>query len=68
MDSAYLSAIAELENGGDEIHGYSGEKLKDVVVIRDVDFAHERLWDWRDPQLLRLVRNGPARAGFRPAP
>jgi len=41
MDSAYLSAIAELENGGDEIHGYSGEKLKDVVVIRDVDFAHE---------------------------
>jgi hypothetical protein len=35
---------------------------------RDVDFAHERLWDWRDPQLLRLVRNGPASAGFRPAP
>ena len=41
MDSAYLSAIAELEYGGDEIHGYSGEKLKDVVLIRDVDFAHE---------------------------
>ena len=41
MDSAYLGAIAELENGGDEIHGYSGEKLKDVVVIRDVDLAHE---------------------------
>jgi hypothetical protein len=35
---------------------------------RDVDFAHERLWDWRDPQLLRLVRNGLASAGFRPAP
>lgn len=25
----------------------------------DVDRAHERLWDWRDPQLLRLWRNGP---------
>jgi hypothetical protein len=35
---------------------------------QDVDFAHERLWDWRDSQLLRLVRNGPARPGFRTAP
>jgi dolichyl-phosphate-mannose-protein mannosyltransferase len=35
---------------------------------QDVDFAHGRLWDWRDPQLLRLVRNGPASAGFRPTP
>jgi hypothetical protein len=35
---------------------------------QDVDFAHERLWDWRDSQLLRLVRNGPASMGFRPAP
>jgi hypothetical protein len=35
---------------------------------RDVDFAHERLWDWRDSQLVRLVRNGPASTGFRPAP
>jgi hypothetical protein len=34
---------------------------------RDVDFAHERLWDWRDPQLLRLVRNGRrARASVPP--
>jgi hypothetical protein len=31
---------------------------------RDVDFAHERLWDWHDPQLLRLVRNGPRPIGF----
>jgi hypothetical protein len=34
----------------------------------DVDAAHERLWDWRDPQLLRLVRNGPASPGFRTGP
>ena len=26
---------------------------------RDVDFAHERLWDWGDPQIVRLLRNGP---------
>jgi len=26
---------------------------------RDVDFAHERLWDWRDPQIVRLLANGP---------
>lgn len=25
----------------------------------DVDHAHARLWDWRDTQLLRLLRNGP---------
>jgi hypothetical protein len=31
----------------------------------DVDRAHERLWDWGDPQILRLLRNGPAPAGFR---
>ncbi|MBI2467853.1 MAG: glycosyltransferase family 39 protein [Candidatus Rokubacteria bacterium] len=31
---------------------------------RDVDFAHERLWDWRDPQLLRLLANGPRPPGF----
>jgi len=35
---------------------------------RDVDFAHERLWDWRDPQILRLIRNGPASPGFRTTP
>jgi hypothetical protein len=35
---------------------------------RDVDQAHERLWDWRDPQLLRLLRNGPVEPGFRPGP
>lgn len=35
---------------------------------RDVDHAHERLWDWRDPQLLRLLRNGPATPGFRTGP
>ena len=34
----------------------------------DVDFAHERLWDWRDPQLLRLIRNGPTSGGFRTTP
>jgi hypothetical protein len=34
----------------------------------DVDVAHERLWDWRDSQLLRLLRNGPVTPGFRTAP
>jgi hypothetical protein len=29
----------------------------------DVDHAHERLWDWRDSQLLRLLRNGPVPPG-----
>lgn len=32
---------------------------------RDVDRAHERLWDWRDPQLLRTLLNGPQPPGFR---
>jgi hypothetical protein len=31
---------------------------------RDVDQAHERLWDWRDTQLGRLLRNGPQPFGF----
>jgi hypothetical protein len=31
---------------------------------QDVDVAHGRLWDWRDPQLLRLARNGPRPLGF----
>jgi hypothetical protein len=35
---------------------------------QDVDFAHERLWDWRDPQLVRLLRNGPVWPGFRTTP
>jgi hypothetical protein len=35
---------------------------------RDVDQAHERLWDWRDPQLLRLLRQGPRPPGFRAEP
>jgi hypothetical protein len=35
---------------------------------KDVDFAHERLWDWRDSQLLRLLRNGPVSPGFRTTP
>lgn len=26
---------------------------------RNVDWAHDRLWDWRDPQILRLLQNGP---------
>jgi hypothetical protein len=38
------------------------------VSPRDIDFAHERLWDWRDPQLLRLIRNGPTPGGFRTTP
>ena len=38
------------------------------VSPRNVDQAHDRLWDWRDPQLLRLLRNGPAPPGFRTAP
>jgi hypothetical protein len=35
---------------------------------RNVDQAHDRLWDWRDPQLVRLVGNGPATPGFRTVP
>ena len=35
---------------------------------RNVDQAHERLWDWRDSQLLRLLQNGPAPPGFRTVP
>jgi hypothetical protein len=31
---------------------------------RDVDEAHDRLWDWKDPQILRLLRNGPRPPGF----
>jgi Dolichyl-phosphate-mannose-protein mannosyltransferase len=31
---------------------------------RDVDEAHDRLWDWTDPQILRLLRNGPHALGF----
>jgi hypothetical protein len=34
----------------------------------DVDRAHERLWDWRDHQLVRLLRNGPVWPGFRITP
>jgi hypothetical protein len=34
----------------------------------DVDHAHERLWEWRDPQILRLLRNGPTPSGFRTGP
>jgi len=33
-----------------------------------VDVRHERLWDWRDSQLLRLLRNGPVSPGFRTTP
>lgn len=35
---------------------------------KDVDKAHERLWDWRDTQLLRLLWNGPVTPGFRTGP
>jgi hypothetical protein len=31
---------------------------------RNIDFAPERLWDWRDTQVLRLIRNGPHPPGF----
>jgi hypothetical protein len=31
---------------------------------RDVDEAHDRLWNWTDPQILRLLRNGPRTPGF----
>ena len=29
---------------------------------RDVDHAHDRLWDWRDPQIVRTVTSGTYRA------
>lgn len=31
---------------------------------RDVNLAPERLWDWTDSQLWRLLRNGPRPPGF----
>lgn len=31
---------------------------------RDVDEAHERLWEWKDSQIVRLLRNGPHPLGF----
>jgi hypothetical protein len=30
----------------------------------DVDRAHERLWDWRDPQVIRCWRTGPSPQNF----
>jgi hypothetical protein len=33
-------------------------------VPENVDFAHHRLWDWQDTQLIRLLRNGPRPLGF----
>ncbi len=38
------------------------------MTPKDVDWAHERLWDWHDPQLIRLLRNGPVWPGFRATP
>ena len=38
------------------------------ITPQDVDQVHERLWDWRDSQLLRLLQNGPASPGFRTTP
>jgi hypothetical protein len=38
------------------------------MTPKDVDWAHERLWDWRDPQLVRLMENGPVWPGFRTTP
>ena len=38
------------------------------MTPKDVDWAHDRLWDWRDPQLVRLLRNGPFWPGFRTTP
>jgi hypothetical protein len=38
------------------------------ITPKDVDWAHDRLWDWRDSQLVRLLRNGPVWPGFRDTP
>ena len=38
------------------------------MTPKDVDWAPERLWDWRDPQILRLLRSGPFWPGFRTTP
>ena len=38
------------------------------MTPKDVDWAHDRLWDWRDPQLIRLLQNGPVWPGFRTTP
>ena len=34
------------------------------LTPQNVDFAHARLWAWRDTQILRLLRNGPHTLGF----
>jgi hypothetical protein len=39
--------------------GYPGGAWNSVPA--DVDRAHERLWDWRDSQIVRTVRAGPYR-------
>jgi hypothetical protein len=38
------------------------------LTPKDVDWAHDRLWDWRDPQVIRLLHNGPVWPGFRTTP
>lgn len=68
---ATFAAAFALSIGVQAVGAFFYPSPRDVEWNRtpaDVDRAHGRLWDWRDPQLVRLLRNGPASPGFRPGP
>lgn len=64
--AAFAASIAVEAIGA--FHFPSARAVEWNTSPRNVDQAHDRLWDWRDPQLLRLLRNGPAAPGFRTVP
>jgi hypothetical protein len=64
--AAFAASVAVEAIGA--FHYPSPRDVEWNVSPRNVDQAHERLWDWRDPQLVRLLRNGPATPGFRTVP
>jgi len=64
--AAFAASIAVEAIGA--FHFPSARAVEWNTSPRNVDQAHDRLWDWRDPQLLRLLRNGPAAPGFRIVP
>ena len=68
---AILVAVFAVSVAAEAVGAFHFPSPRDVewnTSPRNVDQAHERLWDWRDPQLLRLLRNGPAPPGFRTVP
>ena len=57
-------AVSTLVHGIGAFYYPSARAIDWDSAPRDVDIAHDRLWDWRDPQLVRLLRNGPRSPGF----